>query len=456
MADNKESKPLMTGYMMSTQLLEIDGCNRCQECMKWCPTFAVRQDRPGITPMYKNARWRELLAKNHSLRAKIFGGKPLTEDEMKVFTEDTYMCTTCGVCGTVCEAGIKTVDLWEAMRPNLVARGNGPYGKQSFFPQLLSKDKNPYMAKQEERLCWVPKDAKVDESGELAYFAGCTAAYRQQALGVATVRVLNKLNVDFCMLGKDEWCCSSALIRTGQRPFMGEAAVHNVDALKDRGAKTVLFACAGCLRAATIDWPLWYEGYIPYKTMPLSVFLREKIREGKVEYKIPLNFNIAYHDPCHNGRHLMHIKGKDWAFEAPRDCIQSIPGVKYRDMVRNRALQRCCGAGGGVKAGIPDLAMDCAKARVKDGEDVQAEVVASTCPFCRRNIMDGRNDAKSSIKVLDVVELMAASMGLDTTIPENPYTKYQEQDVLVCTPKVCAPETIERKEPGKDLVGEAH
>jgi heterodisulfide reductase subunit D len=125
-------------------------------------------------------------------------------------------------------------------------------------------------------------------------------------------------------------------------------------------------------------------------------------------------------------------------------------------MVRNRALQRCCGAGGGVKAGIPDLALDCAKARVKDGEEVSADIMASTCPFCRRNIMDGRNDAKSGIKVLDVVELMAASMGLDTTIPENPYTKFQEQDVLVCGPATCKLDTVERKEPGKDLVGEAH
>ncbi len=456
MVEEKASKPLMNGYMMSTQLLEVDGCNRCQECMKWCPTFAVRQDRPGITPMYKNARWRELLAKNTSLRAKIFGGKPLSEDEMKVFTEDTYMCTTCGVCGTVCEAGIKTVDLWEAMRPNLVARGNGPYGKQSFFPKLLHGDRNPYMAKQEERLCWIPKDAKVNESGDIMYFAGCTAAYRQQALGVATVRILNTLGVEFGMLGKDEWCCASALIRTGQRPVMVEHAVHNIDALKDSGAKTVLFACAGCLRAASIDWPLWYEGYIPYKTMPLSVFLREKIRNGNVDYKIPLNYNVTYHDPCHNGRHLMHLKGKDWAFEAPRDCIQSIPGVKFRDMVRNRALQRCCGAGGGVKAGIPDLALDCAKARVQDATDVQSEVIASTCPFCRLNLSDGRNAAQSKIKIVDVVEMMAASMGLDTKIPENPYTKYQSQDVLVCTPVECKLETVERKEPGKDLVGEAH
>ena len=456
MADQKNSKPLMSGFMLSTQLMEVDGCNRCQECMKWCPTFAVRPDRPGITPMYKNARWRELMAKSHSLRAKIFGAKPLNDDEMKQFTEDTYSCTTCGVCGTVCEAGIKTVELWEAMRPNLVARGDGPVGKQSFFPKLIGSDRNPYMAKQEERLCWIPKDAKVQESGELVYFAGCTAAYRQQALGVATVRILNKLNVDFAMLGKDEWCCASALIRTGQRDVMAEHAVHNVDALKDAGAKNVLFACAGCLRNAAIDWPMWYEGYIPYETMPLSVFLRDKIKNGEVEYKVPLNYRFTYHDPCHNGRHLMHLKGKDWAFEAPRECVQSIPGVKFQEMVRNRALQRCCGAGGGVKAGIPDLAMDCAMARVQDATDIQAEVIASTCPFCRLNLIDGRNTAKSPIKMVDIVEMMAASMGLDTAIPENPYTKFQSQDVLVCTPTECKLDTVERTEPGKDLVGEAH
>ena len=63
----------------------------------------------------------------------------------------------------------------------------------------------------------------------------------------------------------------------------------------------MLFACAGCLRNAAIDWPMWYEGYIPYETMPLSVFLREKIRSGEVEYKIPLNYKFTYHDPCHNG-----------------------------------------------------------------------------------------------------------------------------------------------------------
>ncbi len=134
----------------------------------------------------------------------------------------------------------------------------------------------------------------------------------------------------------------------------------------------------------------------------------------------------------------MHVKGKDWAFEAPRDVLRSIPGIEFKEMARNRALQRCCGAGGGVKAGIPDLALDMAKARVKDVEETGSQIVASTCPFCRRNIMDARSAAGAPVKVVDVVELMAKSMGLDTTIPENPYSKFQEQDVIVCDP-VCRP-----------------
>ncbi|MGB3944371.1 MAG: heterodisulfide reductase-related iron-sulfur binding cluster, partial [Methanothrix sp.] len=127
------------------------------------------------------------------------------------------------------------------------------------------------------------------------------------------------------------------------------------------------------------------------------------------------------------------------------------------DMTRSREFQRCCGAGGGVKAGIPDLALDCAKARLDDADLIAADIIASTCPFCRRNIMDGRAalTEKSDVKIVDVVEMMAAAMGLDTAIPDNPYMQFQEQDVIVCE-EVCEIETVERKAEGKDLVGEAH
>jgi heterodisulfide reductase subunit D len=408
--------------------MEIDACTFCQECMKWCPTYNIYNDKPEITPPYKIKRFRELMSKQHGLKAKIFGPKPLTKDEVDQFTYDFYMCSTCGVCGSVCPVGINTVELWESIRANLVVYGSGPYEKQKFFPQLLYKDRNPYGGKAEDRLSFVPKDAHFLESAPIAYFPGCTAAYRQQILGVATVRLLNALNIDFCLLGKDEWCCASVLVRTGQRDIMREHANHNVDALKDRGVKTVLYACAGCLRTATVDWPRWYEGYIPYKNVPLSVYLREKLNEGVIEWKHELGKKLTFHDPCHSGRHIKHYLGTDWAFEAPREVYHSFPGSDYVEMPRSRELQRCCGAGGGVKAGVPDLALGMGSARVKDGEDEGAEIMSSTCPFCRRNIMDGRNAMGSKMQFADQVEIMATLMGLDITIPPNPYIQYQEWD----------------------------
>ena len=72
-----KSKPLMSGFMKSTQVLELDGCTRCQECMKWCPAYAVRPDRPGVAPMQKAATWREMLGKQRGLKAKVLGEETL-------------------------------------------------------------------------------------------------------------------------------------------------------------------------------------------------------------------------------------------------------------------------------------------------------------------------------------------------------------------------------------------
>ena len=103
-------------------------------------------------------------------------------------------------------------------------------------------------------------------------------------------------------------------------------------------------------------------------------------------------------------------------FEEPRKVLKSMPGIKLVEMERNRQEQRCCGAGGGVKAGIPDLALAVAKDRMNDAKATGADVVISTCPFCRRNLLDGRDDLKLDMRMDDLVVLTANLMGLSTDI----------------------------------------
>jgi heterodisulfide reductase subunit D len=85
-------------------------------------------------------------------------------------------------------------------------------------------------------------------------------------------------------------------------------------------------------------------------------------------------------------------------------------------MERIREEQRCCGAGGGVKAGIPDLALGVAKDRMNDAKATGAKALISTCPFCRRNLIDGRDELKMDMFMDDLIVLVAYLMGLSTDI----------------------------------------
>ena len=124
-----------------------------------------------------------------------------------------------------------------------------------------------------------------------------------------------------------------------------------------------------------------------------------------------MNKTVTYHDPCHLGRHV-------GVFEEPRNVLNSMPGVKLVEMERNRNEQRCCGAGGCVKAGLPDLALAVAKDRMNDAKATGAKVLISTCP-CRRNLLDGGDDLKMDMYVDDLVVLTANLMGL--SIDVKPY-----------------------------------
>ncbi|MHA1756404.1 MAG: heterodisulfide reductase-related iron-sulfur binding cluster [Promethearchaeota archaeon] len=73
-------------------------------------------------------------------------------------------------------------------------------------------------------------------------------------------------------------------------------------------------------------------------------------------------------------------------------------------------IPKCCDAGGGVKKGFPELALEMAKNRIKQAEETNAEVLVSTCPFCYRNLGDAINSLNSELKVLDLIKLFLSSM----------------------------------------------
>jgi heterodisulfide reductase subunit D len=90
--------------------------------------------------------------------------------------------------------------------------------------------------------------------------------------------------------------------------------------------------------------------------------------------------------------------------------MEAIPGLKLVEMPRNREYSRCCGAGGGLKAGYPDIQNKMAQMRVREAEETGAEYLVSCCPFCFQGLNVGVNAVESQLIMKDMSSLVAESL----------------------------------------------
>jgi Fe-S oxidoreductase len=79
-------------------------------------------------------------------------------------------------------------------------------------------------------------------------------------------------------------------------------------------------------------------------------------------------------------------------------------------MPRTKEYAWCCGAGGGVTESNPEFAQWTAEERISEAESTGAGALATACPGCERSFMDALSKSGSSLKVYDIVELLAKSV----------------------------------------------
>ena len=387
------------------QMLELDACSRCGECVRVCPV--VGEGYPEGA-MERIAGWNRAAARSTGVVARL-QRKPFDPSCFAGIYSSLSRCTTCGACSAVCESGISGAPLWESMRGAGREMGfcDGAGERTS---ASIRREKNPYNGIPGTRTAWIPPDIIPSENAEVGFFAGCTIAFRDPETGRAALRILAASGTEFSMLGEDESCCGSFLFRTGSYDGYQDSILSMIEGFRERRVKSVLFPCAGCLRTATIDWPRIYGRELPFTPVHFPVFLREMVRKGKIRFSTPFPRRLLYHDPCHGGRHLMHHLGRDNVFEAPREVIAAIPGLELKEFPQNREFQVCCGAGGGVKTGNPDLALSIGMKKMEHARSIHADLLVSTCPFCKRNLDDARIRTGSTVEVIDLSELVDRTM----------------------------------------------
>lgn len=405
------------------QLLELDACTRCGECANWCPAYD-QDSREPLTPRGRARLFKDILSRQHgvfraeSLLGKLLGKKPVSSDEIHAFAKDLYACSTCMQCHYVCPVRIDTVELWEKIRECIVDCGHGPLESQKDLVLKTKNYDNPWgqprssrsrwtkVAKKKKRIQEEPKDILKSRSPVL-YFVGCTASYDNnvEEVGINTTNIFQAAGVDFGILGVKERCCGSVLLRMGDRPSFVSICTQNIEQFNGLGITKLVTSCAGCLKTIREDYPK--VGTLNFQVQHTIEYILELINDGRLKFTREVPLTVTYHDPCHLGRHA-------GVFDAPRRLLQMIPGVKLIEMERNREYSRCCGAGGGLKSGYPDMQNKISQKRIDDALATGATELVSACPFCYQGLQIGIQAKNAPIRMRDITELVCMAMGIDT------------------------------------------
>jgi len=327
-----------------------------------------------------------------------------------------WACTTCRACEEQCPVMISYVDKFVQMRRNLVMMKNE-------FPAELMKpfngietNGNPWNMSAMDRANWadgldVPLLADHKDA-EVLYWVGCAASYddRAKKIARATVQLLRHAQVDFAILGTEESCTGDPARRAGNEFLFQMIAQQNVETLKgyEVEKKKIITTCPHCLNTLLNEYPD-FGGH--YEVVHHSVYLNDLVAQGKLVPKGRQEETIVFHDSCYLGRY-------NDVYDAPRQLLSSIPGVKLTEVNywnKNKGL--CCGAGGAQMFMEEQNEKRVNVKRTLQLLDTGAKTIASGCPFCMTMLTDGlkAQEKEDSIKQLDIAEVLAKSVGVEST-----------------------------------------
>ena len=246
-----------------------------------------------------------------------------------------------------------------------------------------------------------------NESPEVLFWVGCAGSFDQRAQKItkAFATILNKVEIKYAILGKEEMCTGDPARRAGNEFMFQMMAYQNIQTLNGYGIKKIVTACPHCFNILKNEYP---ELGGNYKVIHHATFLQQLIDDGKIKMNEGGSFKgkkITYHDSC-------YLVRANNIYDAPRKVLEALD-VELVEMKRCRSNGLCCGAGGAQmfkeeEKGDTRISTE----RTREAIETGASIIASNCPFCMTMLSDGvkTNEKEDDVKVLDIAELIAASM----------------------------------------------
>jgi Fe-S oxidoreductase len=389
-----------------SQLLDFDACTECGRCQVVCPAHMAGTP---LNPKRLILDLRDYMT--DQVGVLLANGNGHSTDNLQivgdVVTHDTlWSCTTCRACVHECPVLIEHVDTIMDMRRYLTLTMGAVPGTGALSLQNLNRAGNPWGQPSTARIEWargleVPLMADKGEV-DVLWWVGCAGAYdeRNQKISKALVKIFNTAGIDYAILGQEETCNGDPARRLGDEYTFQVLAQQNIETLKQYKFRRIVTACPHCFNTLSNEYP-HFGG--KWEAVHHSQLLSELIGAGRLDLSRSRDEIITLHDSCYLGRY-------NGVYQAPRDVIAAISGVKPVEMPRSGEKGLCCGGGGGGMWLEAHGERRIQEIRLEEAEATKPDVVASACPFCMLMFDLGsktlRFDEKG-IQLKDIAELVA-------------------------------------------------
>ncbi|ENQ3107105.1 (Fe-S)-binding protein [Bacillus cereus] len=426
-----------------TQLIDLYACVECGRCTNMCPATGtgkmlspmdlILKLRDHLTDkgaaVTSRAPWVPTVAFNktkgnqlammaagdgqHESAATLAYDPSLIGD---VITEtEIWACTTCRNCEDQCPVMNEHVDKIIDLRRYLVLTEGKMDPEAQRALTNIERQGNPWGLNRKERETWrtmeeevsiptVKEKAKAGEEFEYLFWVGSMGSYdnRSQKIALSFAKLMNEAGISFAILGNKEKNSGDTPRRLGNEFVFQEMASKNIEEFEKAGVKKIVTIDPHAYNTFKNEYP---DFGLQAEVYHHTELLAQWVKEGRLKPVHRVEETITYHDSCYLGRY-------NEVYEAPRNILKAIPGVKLVEMERNRETGMCCGAGGGLMWMEETAGSRINVARTEQALSTSPTMIGTGCPYCLTMISDGTKakEVEERVQTLDITEILERSV----------------------------------------------
>ncbi|MFX0008522.1 MAG: (Fe-S)-binding protein [Promethearchaeota archaeon] len=386
----------------------LNYCYACNRCVNVCPLAHLNLFFP----------------------RKLVGDIVFSSVKEALNNNNIWNCLTCGQCMIYCpmsqkNEGIDLPNLMLELRKSSreekiqVNRITQCGTHNEIFPLISKMMRNNSI--NPNKLEFLEKNnLKTKSSGEIAYFIGCLPLMEEifynldlkyTSIPISVISLLNE--VDIVPVVLNEKCCGHDILwGKGDFNTFKKFAEYNTQLYRNAGVKTIIVGCAEGYRTWKFDYPKIIENF-DFRVLHFSEFFLEKKILENVRFPSYSEIKVTYHDSCRMGRI------GDKLYNAPRELIKQIPGVRLIEMENIKDDANCCGVS--AFSNCNDFTRILRENRINEAINTKADYLLVPCPKClthfncyinELSIDKEENELKNKIKVIDLASFIGGLLKL--------------------------------------------